>query len=250
MLSKSTSQGLASEEGARWSVLYKLAGASALLMAIFIPIQIIVFVTNPPPATVSGWFTLFQENRLVAMLDMDLLLIVDQVLMAFIFLALYVALERTNPSLMLVVLAFAFLGMGGYFASSTIFNMMALSDLYTAASSETAKTILLAAGQTTLSIWQGTAFDVGYVLEGLALLLAAVVMFKSPLFGRAITYVGIVLGVLSLLPPTAGTIGMIFALGSLVPLEIWDILIARRFFQMAAGESAEPRAARMVAAQP
>jgi hypothetical protein len=88
---------------------------------------------------------------------------------------------------------------------------------------------------------------VGYVLEGIALLLAALAMLKSPLFGRAITYVGIALGVLSLLPPTAGTIGMIFSLGSLIPLEIWDILIARRFFQMASGERAERRAARPVA---
>jgi len=32
--------------------------------------------------------------------------------------------------------------------------------------------------------------------------------------------------------PTAGTIGLLFALGSLVPLEVWDILIARRLFQL------------------
>jgi hypothetical protein len=36
-----------------------------------------------------------------------------------------------------------------------------------------------------------------------------------------------------------GTIGLLFALGSLVPLEIWLILIARRLFQLGQGGSLE-----------
>ena len=60
-----------------WKSLYRVGGTAALIMAVFIPIQIIIFVAWPPPSTVIGWFTLFQENRLLGLLDMNLLLIVD-----------------------------------------------------------------------------------------------------------------------------------------------------------------------------
>ncbi len=220
-----------------WKPLYRVGGAAALIMVVFIPIQSIVFIVSPPPSTVIGWFTLFQNNKLLGLLDMDLLLIVDQVLMGLILLALYTALRRASQSFMEIALT---LGLGGivtYFASSTAFNMLSLSDQYAAATIDAQRSTFLAAGQATLAIWQGTAFDVGYVLEGVALLIIAVVMLRSTLFSKVTAFVGILLGVMSLLPPTAGTIGLLFSLGSLVPLEIWLILIARRLFQLGQGVS-------------
>src|SRR3972149_2316243 len=68
-------QSNAESPGSDWKSLYKIAGAAALIVAVFIPIQVIVFVAWPPPSTVIGWFTLFQTNRLVGLLHMDLLLI-------------------------------------------------------------------------------------------------------------------------------------------------------------------------------
>lgn len=219
----------------RWNWLYKVGGTAALIMAIFIPIQTIVFVTWPPPSTVIGWFTLFQNNRLLGLLDMDLLLIVDQVLMVLVLLALYAALKRFSESFMAIALTLALVGIASYFASTAAFEMLSLSDQYAAATTEVQRSMFLAAGQAMLAIWQGTAFDVGYVLEGVALLIIAIVMLRSTLFSKVTASVGILLGVMSLLPPTAGMIGLLFALGSLVPLEIWDILIARRLFQLGQG---------------
>lgn len=215
-----------------WKDLYRVGAVAALLVAVFVPLQIVVFVTNPPPSTVIGWFTLFQNNRLIGLLDMDLLLVVDQVLLGLVVLALYVALRRVNPSLMLIALAAGLVGIAAYFASSTAFNMLALSDQYAAATTDAQRSVFLAAGQAMVAIWTGTAYDVGYMLLGVALLIIGVVMLRSPLFSRVTAYVGVVLGVMSLLPPTAGTIGLLFSLGSLLPLEIWLILVARRLFQL------------------
>ncbi len=50
-----------------------VGGAAALITVLFIPIQMIVFVVSPPPATVLDYFTLFQSNRLLGLLDLDLL---------------------------------------------------------------------------------------------------------------------------------------------------------------------------------
>jgi len=102
--------------------------------------------------------------------------------------------------------------------------MLVLSSQHAAATSEVERAMLLAAGQAMTTIWTGTAFAVGYVLLGIGLLIAAVVMMRSRLFGRVTAIVGIVLGVMSLIPASAGTIGMVFALGSLLPLELWYIL--------------------------
>jgi hypothetical protein len=214
-----------------WKSLYKVGGVATLMMAVFIPMQVIVFVAYPPPGTVIDWFTLFQHNRLLGLLDMDLLLIVDQILMVLILLALYMILRRVSPSFMTIALAAGLVGITAYFASSTAFNMLSLSDQYTAATTDTQRSLLLAAGQVTLTTYQGTAFDVGYVLEGVALLIIAVVMLRSPDFGKVTASVGILLGVMSLVPPTAGTFGLLLALGSLVPLEVWLILIVRRLLQ-------------------
>ncbi len=64
----------------RWSWLYKIGGAAALLVAMIIPIQIIVYIVSPPPSTAIDYFTLFQSNSLLGLLALDLLIIVDIVL--------------------------------------------------------------------------------------------------------------------------------------------------------------------------
>jgi hypothetical protein len=220
-----------------WKPLYRVAGVAALLIVVFIPIQSIVFVLWPPPNTVIGWFTLFQHNGLLGLLDMDLLLIIDQVLMGLVLLALYIVLKRASPSLMAIALTAGLVGIAAYFASSTAFNMLSLSSQYAAATTAAQRAVFEASGQATLALWQGTAFDVSYVLEGGALLIIAVVMLRSNTFSKATASVGILMGGVMLVPPTIGTIGLLFSLGSLVPLEIWLILIARRLFQLGSGGS-------------
>ena len=215
-----------------WKDLYRVAGTAALIMAVLIPIQIVVFAVSPPPSTVLGWFTLFQGNPLLGLLEMDLLLMVDQVLVALVLLGLYVALRRADESLMAIAFTLGLLGIAAYFASATAFNMLSLSNQYAAATTDSERSMFLAAGYATAAIWQGAAYDAGYVLEGIALLITSVVMLRSTVFGKRTAYVGILLGVMSLVPATAGTVGLVFAFGSLAPLEVWDILIARRLFRL------------------
>ncbi|MCL5267744.1 MAG: hypothetical protein M1469_06555 [Bacteroidetes bacterium] len=216
-----------------WKTLFRIAGSVALIMVAFIPIQIAVFAIWPPPSTAAGWFELFQSNNLVGLIDMDLLLMVDQIFVGIMLIALYVVLRTTNLSLMTVGLALGLTGMVIYFSSTVAFEMMSLSHQYATAATASERTILLAAGQTMLVTWQGTAFNIGYVAEGVAFLIIASVMLGSTIFGKTTAWIGIVLGVMSLVPPTVAVVGMYFALGSLVPLVVWDILVARRLFQLA-----------------
>lgn len=61
----------------------------------FMLLQMAVFFIWPAPSTIiTGWFTLFEENVIVGLLDMDLLLMVDYVLLVMIFLALWSVLDE------------------------------------------------------------------------------------------------------------------------------------------------------------
>ena len=221
---------------AAWKPLYRVGGAAALLVAVLYVIQIIDFVVTPPPSTVIGYFTLFHKNALLGLLDLDLLSIADYALFVPMFLALSMALRRVSPSFIAIALTLALVGIATYFASNTAFEMLSLSSQYAAATTDAQRSLFVAAGQAMLAIYQGTAFDVNYVLLSVAHLIISVVMLRSTIFGKVTAYVGILANALGL-GLFVPAIGVFLALISVVGLLIWYILIARRLFQLAQGLS-------------
>jgi Domain of unknown function (DUF4386) len=214
-----------------WQTLHRVGGMAALAVLVLIPVQMVVFFLWPPPNTVIGWFTLFQDNALVGLLDMDLLLIVDYLLLIGVFSALWASLRRANESLMAIALILQLVATATYLASTVAFEMLSLSNQYATATTEVERSILLAAGQAMLVTWQGTAFDVSYVLSALAVLIISAVMLRSHMFSKVTGYAGLSAGILMSVPSTAGMIGVIFSLLSLVPLAVWLALIARRLLR-------------------
>lgn len=217
-----------------WNWLYKIAGAVAVLSAVFLPLQIIVFFISPPPSTVLGWFTLFQNNRLFGLLDMDLLMIVDNALLIPIVLALQVALRRESESVMAIATTIWLVAIATYFASNPAINLLSLSDQYATAATEAQRAMFLAAGQAMLTMWTGTAFQIFYILGSLAPILVSVVMLRSNLFGKVIAYMGILANVIAL-GIYVPTIGVYIAIFSVLFLEVWYILIGRRLLQLGQG---------------
>ena len=216
-----------------WKNLYRVGGVAALLMFVLTLVQSFIFITNPPPSTVIDYFALFQKSQILGLLDLDLLLIVINILLILIYLALYVALSRFNKSYTTIAFVIGLIGTTLFFASrEATFGMLSLSNQYAVAGTDAEKALLLAAGQTLLTIYNGTAFDLSYIFGGVVILIFSVIMLQSNIFGKATAYVGIVMGVLMLVPPTAGTIGLLLSLISLIPTLVWLIPIARRLFQM------------------
>jgi hypothetical protein len=215
-----------------WRDLYWIAGLAALLTALFIPIQIVVFVVWPPPSTVTGWFTLFHNNRLLGLLDMDLLILVEVVLLIPILLALYVVLRRVTPSFTALATTLGLVGIVAYFASNPAFSMVTLSDQYAAATTDAQRSALLAAGQAMLATYSGTAFDAYYLLASVALVMISTVMLRTNVFSKATAYIGILANALAL-GLFVPTVGLLLSLVSVIPfLLIWYILLARRLFQL------------------
>jgi len=217
-----------------WKPLYRVGGAAALMVVLLYVIQIVVLVVSPPPSTVVGYFMLFHKNALLGLLDLDLLSIADYALFVPMFLALYMALRRASPSFMAIATALGLVGIATYFASNTAFEMLSLNSQYAAATTDAQRALLMASGRVMLAIYQGTAFDVSYVLLAVAPLIISVVMLRSNIFGKVTAYVGIVSNVLAVgffVP----AIGVFLSIVSAVGLLIWYILIARRLYQLGQG---------------
>jgi hypothetical protein len=223
-----------------WKPLYRLGGIAALAILALVPVQMAVFFIWPIPTSVSDWFALFQSNGLVALVDMDLLLIIDYVLTGLVFLALYAVLRRYSVSFMTVALVAELVAIATYFASAVAFEMLSLSGHYAAATTDVERSTLLAAGEVMIASWQGTAFVVSYLLAGIAALTASVVMLRSGLFGRVAAFAGIAMGLAGLVPPTLGTVGLAFSLVSLVPMLIWLFLIGRTLLRLSSASASMP----------
>jgi hypothetical protein len=223
--------GQAENPDSAWKTLYKIGGIAALITAVFIPVQIVVFITNPPPSSVLDWVTLFNSNRIIGLLDMDLLLVADSVLAIPIMLALYFALRNVNKSVMTLALAFGFIALAAYFSSNTCFNMASLSSQYAAATTDSQRAVYLAAGQAMLTIYTGTAFQINYFLGAVTLITMSAAMLRSTLFSKTTGYLGIIANViaLGLYVPKVGVYISVF---SVLFLWVWYILIARRFLQL------------------
>ena len=163
----------------RWSLLYKLAGTAALITVAFIPLQIVVFIGWPPPgyeptpAVVAGWFTLFRNNRLLALVDLNLFLILDTLLAVPILLALFVALRRVSESIMALATVLGLVGVAAFFASNTTFSMLSLSNQYAAAATDAQRSLYLAAGQAMIALYTGTAFQVSYIIGSVTTVMTA-----------------------------------------------------------------------------
>jgi len=214
-----------------WNWLFRIGGYAAMFMFLLIPIQIVIFIVSPPPQTVLDYFTLFQHNRLLGMLDLDLLLVVDNLLSIPLYLALYIALRRKNEPWMLIATSFGILSIILYLVSrEATFSMLTLSDQYATAATEAQKQILQAAGQVLLISYNGTVFNISYILGAAALIIISVIMLHNDLFSKATAYLGLAANIIAfgLYIPVTGIYISIF---SVLFLWIWDLLVALRLLR-------------------
>lgn len=219
-----------------WRTLYRIGAVAALAEVAIILIQAPLFILFPQPTTVLGHFTQFQSNKILGILDLDFMLILGEALSVLILLALYVALRRASPSLITIAVTLGLGGIALFLAVNPTFSMLYLSDQYAAATTDAQRSAFLTAGEALWANYNGTAFDMFFVASGIATLLFAIVMLRSKMFSKTTAVVGIVIGLMMLIPPSPslGTIGLVFSYVVILPTAIWYILIARRLLQLAA----------------
>lgn len=238
-----------------WAGLYRTAAGAAAVTALAVVLGVAVFLAWPPATTasVAEWFGHFQANWLRGMLDLDLLMLISNLTAIPLWVAAGVALCRTSTSLAALAAPLGLVGAATYFSSSRLFEMLALSSQYAAATNDAQRTMLEAAGQTMLTTYlgafaattgalpafwsfQGTAFNVSFVLSATAGILLSIAMLRSPAFGKLAGYVGMAGNAMAfgLFVPLAGI--WLSAL-SLPLLLVWYLLLAHRFWRLARAEA-------------
>lgn len=215
----------------KFKPLFKVAWVLTLTMIILIPIDLLRFFIAPPPSTVLGLFNLLNDNPILGILSLDFLYIINNLILAVIFLTLFILLYSEKPNTSIFAITFGLLGIALYFPSNPAFEMLTLSKKYFASTHEL-RNIYLGAGEALMSGFTGTAFNVYYILGGLACVLFSYAILKSPNFKKSIGVWGMIASVLMIIPSSAGLIGMIFAIASLIPWTIFIILLLSKFKEL------------------
>ena len=149
-----------------------------------------------PPGSVTGWFTLLQQDKLLGLTLLSLFDLVNYALVGLIFLALCTALRRSSPSWITLAAVLVGTGVTVSFASNQAFTMLSLSKGYFAATSEAQRAAFIAAGQAVLAIHQNASFagsgiNPSFLLVSVSGLIIAAVMLRSSTFSRLTGYTGI-----------------------------------------------------------
>lgn len=216
-----------------WAGLYRLGSGAALALVIISLSQFVVFAAAPPPLAggAADWFALFQQSSVKGLLAFEGLLVVYAVLAVLVALALCVALWPASRSLSASFLVLSLTGGLMFIVARPAFEMLFLSGRYAAAATEAERAVALAAGEAMVAVFHGTAFQVSYFLGSLSGLLIAGAMLRSPIFGRAAAYLRLASSVLDFGLFVPG-VGLFISLGSVVCLLVFNLLVARRLWQL------------------
>ena len=212
--------------------LYRIGGITSSLLVVVTVLHSSVFFLVGLPTTVPDWFALFERSALSGLLAFELLMVAYVILSVPVVLALYVVLRRSSPSLMIVFVALGLIGTVAFIASRPAFEMLSLSHGYSAATTDAQRAAYLAAGESTIAVFHGTAFWVSYILGSIGGLVVSAAILRSAVFSKATAYLRIASSVLDfgLFVPT---IGLFIALFSVFCLLAFNVLVARQLLRLA-----------------
>lgn len=219
--------------GAEYKGLFKIAFIATIAMLVIIPLQILVFSITTMPVSVFDWIDLFRIQPLIGMFHADFFILVNNVLIAVIYLAFYHTLKDVNKGVLQVGIVLGLVGIAAYISSNKTFELWTIANEHFAAADPAERAMLEAAGKASLLGWQGTAFDAYYVLNGITLFIVSILMYRSPLYTKGIASWGLAAAIFMLIPSTAGIVGLVCSLLSLIPWYVFAVRFAVVFRRLA-----------------
>ena len=224
-----------------WQGLIRVGVAGALLVLLLMPVQAAVFLFSPPPASVEGFFRLFQDNPWLGLLSLDLLLTLTYLAMLPFYLALYAVTRQASPAWALLALITGLCSVVLFIVSrEATFSMWMLSDQFASAASESEKAALLAIGTGLLTVYNGSTFAISYLLGAASALIFSVTMLRHRVFGKLPGIIGVLTGITMLIPANAGPLGLVVAMLSLIPTALWLIVLIPHLLRAAKELATEP----------
>jgi hypothetical protein len=231
--------------GSPSKVLYRVAGALALLIALAGLIDAVtsmgIEARDNSTVSIMQWFTLFQANRFAAFSSLGVINILTLSLGIPIYLAFIQAYRQHRLAHAALASILFFIGTAVYLSSNTVFPLFAISRQH-AAAAEAQKPLLEAAGRALLA--QGADLTpgtfVGLFLTQVAGLLITSIMLRGTIFGKWTGRAGlagfslmVMFFILTAFVPERYDNAMLIAAPGGLLLMAYQIMLARRFFQLA-----------------
>lgn len=177
-----------------WQSVCKVVGIAAWLqLGTTLVIILAASLLGIKPSSAVDYFTMYQENRFLGILQDDFTSIFVIGLYIFTFYGLYGALKAVQPAWITFATIIGYVSITVCFATHSGLSMLHLSDQYMAASTEAQKAQLLAAGEAVIAsdMWNSTgALAAGILMQGAGFILS-LIMLRSNGFKKITAYAGI-----------------------------------------------------------
>jgi hypothetical protein len=221
-----------------WSSFYRVCGvATVLLMVLFLFDVVAWMARGPYPPTAEGWFTLLRNDRPAALLLLSFPTLFGTILYFLTFLGLGFTLRPVGGAYATLAALFAFVGLSVLLVTYPAHSLVLLGDQYAAATTESRRVLLLAAGEARMATTAAGLNLGGFLVQGAAVMLS-VLMLRSRTYGKTLAWLGIVghgldfvriVMALAFLPESIGAI--LLMIGGLPEL-LWLALVGRRLYQL------------------
>lgn len=230
-----------------WKWIYKFGAVAALAAMLANLLDVLLGFGGSEMVTYGSksaieWFAVYHENWFRGIYALGILNIVYMVAMLPVYFALFTAHYEKNALGAALTIVIFITAMSIYISNNAAIPLLVLSNKYAAASTETQRTILIAASEAVLA--RGEDFTAGsfipLFLSGLAALCISLVMLRGGIFGKINAWIGIVgftclslFTIIATFIPALYQVAFYFlgSMGGLLALS-WFALVARRLFQL------------------
>lgn len=230
------------------ATIYRIAATALVLMFVLVAAQITVFAVSPPPTTPDEWLAVYTDSPLRGFVNADGLYALTNALTFPLYVALWLRLRSTAPTVTGAAMAAATLSLAIYLPTNVSVELGTVASRASGATGD-ARTAALGAVEALLARSTGTAFVAYYLLGAVTLVLFGWALRATQVWGRTAATTALASGTLMLVPSTFGTVGLAASFASLLPYLWFCVIAVRRLHRDAhvpiarAALPAEPEAA-------
>jgi hypothetical protein len=217
-----------SREFFRWGAI------SCILVAFSIFLAIVAYMIWPYIAGVDPPSVILQklhQDRLGTLMALDLPMLLIMMLNIIPIIATYHALRIVHGPAALTSLLLGLIAIVLVIPTRPLVELVNLSEMFVRASSDSEREVYLAATQTYLGLFSGTAWCVQTVLFALWGVINGTLMLKSQVFGRLKGWIGIILSLFAL-PFWVPGVGVIFLFVNTIGTIVWYPMVAISFLRL------------------